>query len=381
MLRARILNGLLFVFVSLFYIFSDTYLALVLLILICVLFVTSLLVSFIVKNKVEMTLDSSHSFYRGEEGTFKIRLINRSFLPIIRLKFYVQIENVMIDEQYAQEINLSLKGKSQTSLPLHLQSEAVGKIRMWITDVSVFDFFGNFNLKRQWYEQSEFYILPIPYPISISKADIASSLNDLLLDNGIKKGIDTYDILGFKEYEMGDNIRQIHWKLSSKIDDFIVKEMREPIEISQFILLEPALKEKDTQEINQMVEAFYSLSKTLLNHAQVHSVGWYDGETNSLHVKEIQSLDQLNVSLREILGVRFQHSDAVGLEAFIQSAYYLETSHLFYIKSQQIETEQMNQLHHMEVTTVQYQSSAEKVSFPSMKEEKGTTTAYRTGAL
>ena len=52
---------------------------------------------------------------------------------------------------------------------------------------------------------------------------------------------ETYDI---REYRSGDSIRQIHWKLSGKLDDIMIREKSFPVDDTVLILAEPYLKEK-----------------------------------------------------------------------------------------------------------------------------------------
>ncbi len=46
---------------------------------------------------------------------------------------------------------------------------------------------------------------------------------------------ETYDI---REYQPGDSIRQIHWKLSGKLDDIMIREKSFPVDDTVLILAE-----------------------------------------------------------------------------------------------------------------------------------------------
>jgi len=352
MIRTRMINGLLLLFVIVFYIFSDDYIALLLLVLTMTLYLLSLFLPLIVKNKIDITVDSNHSFYKSEKGTLYLHVSNRSLLPIPKLKCHVQVHNILVDEQFYKDVYIALNGKSTITVPLSLMSNYVGKVAIEVTHFSAYDFFGNFSLSKQIQKQSAIYVLPIPQSNNLSQEDMMSANSEFELNSSEEIGMNTYDVIGFKEYEEGDNLKQIHWKVSSKVDDLIVKEMSKPKEKSSFVLLEPALKETDSMEINRMVESLYSLSTSLLNNGQVHSIGWFDNETNHLKVHEIYSKEQLHYSLREILAISFKNTSSVSLDAFLQSEHFLETSHLFYIKSKQIATQSVEQLNHINVSTI-----------------------------
>ena len=43
-----------------------------------------------------------------------------------------------------------------------------------------------------------------------------------------RRGEDRSEVYQLREYRPGDDIRQIHWKLSSKLDELILKEASQP---------------------------------------------------------------------------------------------------------------------------------------------------------
>lgn len=316
----------------------------------------SMLIPIFVKNKVSIMIDESHSFYKKQQSTFYLNVKNNSLLPITKLQFHVQIKNVLIDEQTDEDFFIALDGKSIISVPIDIKSNSIGKILINVSSFSVYDYFGNFRTHKQINKQSELYILPEPYHLNFARKDLLVGNSEFIHISGEEKGFNIYDIIGFKEYEIGDNLKQIHWKISSKIDELIVKEMSKPKEKSYFVLLEPALKGNNPKEINMLVEMFYSLSNLLLESGQTHTIGWFDHEQNDIRVKEIYSLKQLNNSLRELLVIDFNHSGSKSLESFIRSKHYVKTSNLIYIKSIHITTNQIDNLHHIDVTTIQCSS-------------------------
>ena len=46
------------------------------------------------------------------------------------------------------------------------------------------------------------------------------------------------------KYQEGDSIRQIHWKLTGKLDKMMIRQRSFPVDDTVLILAEPYLKEK-----------------------------------------------------------------------------------------------------------------------------------------
>src|SRR5699024_12627352 len=127
-------------------------------------------------------------------------------------------------------------------------SNYVGKVAIEVTHFSAYDFFGNFSLSKQIQKQSAIYVLPIPQSNNLSQEDMMSANSEFELNSSEEIGMNTYDVIGFKEYEEGDNLKQIHWKVCSKGDDLIVREMSQQEEKECFVLLDPALKANNAEE-------------------------------------------------------------------------------------------------------------------------------------
>src|SRR5699024_1734998 len=133
-----------------------------------------------------------------------------------------------------------------------------------VIGIKVYDFFGVFALYKRMSEQTALFVLPRTYEIDLLWNRQVSSFSEYSLRTGNKKGMDANDIIAIKEYEPGDSMRRVHWKLSSKMDELLVKEMSEVIASSYFILLETVVNDIQPINIDAMIEAFYSISKEMI---------------------------------------------------------------------------------------------------------------------
>src|SRR5699024_6265758 len=121
------------------------------------------------------------------------------------------------------------------------------------------------------------------------------------------------------------------WKLSSKMDELLVKEMSEVIASSYFILLETVVNDIQPINIDAMIEAFYSISKEMIKSEQTHYIGWFDHKYNVFSRKEVHSLDQLNEQFQEVLSISFKDNGESSLAAFLQHTHDVKVSQLIYI--------------------------------------------------
>ncbi len=96
-----------------------------------------------------------------------------------------------------------------------------------------------------------------------------------------KSGMDVSEVFGLREYQEGDSLQSIHWKLSAKTDSLIVREFGRPINYHTLIFVSPALK-NGQGEISKEVrcgvfDLTISLSRALWENGIAHFVGYLDG--------------------------------------------------------------------------------------------------------
>lgn len=346
MIRNRFLISILLVFVLLFYVFNDSYVALLLLILTISLFTFSCILVLFVRKKVQLTIENKRSIYNNQNGLFTLHVKNNSLFPVTKVKFGLRIHNVLTNEQYSDHFYTALNGKESKSIPIQLKSKYVGKIIFTVENRTVYDVFGIVGSSKQLMKQEELYVLPYPNDINILLDTWMTDFHEDFLQIE-EKGFDHLDVIGLKEYEVGHNVKHIHWKLSSKLDHLLVKEMSNPKDSSYYILLETSVENMEAKEINEMIESTYSLSRALLEQNQAHYISWLDYDINDLKVEKVISLDQLNHLLRKMLVMTFKVKGETSIHAFSRHKDSLQLSHLIYITSLQRAESNLEHLHHI----------------------------------
>lgn len=88
----------------------------------------------------------------------------------------------------------------------------------------VYDYLGLFRIKAQRNETRTFYVMPQPV-----KMEIPPDLTRFLSRSWKPKAGGGYaENHEMRPYRPGDNLNQIHWKLSAKVDDLMLREPMEP---------------------------------------------------------------------------------------------------------------------------------------------------------
>lgn len=338
MLQSRIFGVIWIIFSIVFFIFEDSYLGILLLILNLVL--TSLLIFniIILKNKLTFELKTEGTVHKNEVGRLTIQVENKSLLPVSKIKLHIQFENKLTNELEEDEFSLSLNSRSKEFVPLDLSSKYCGQIRVTVNKVQHYDFLGIFAKEIDVNSLSQLFILPKRYPMSVTVADSNVGFTDSYSHEINRRGDDGLEIFGIKEYSKEDNLKHVHWKLTSKFDELIVKELSEAVNYTFLVLLDLLVvdqtKKNSPPVIDAMIDTLISISEALLEEGYEHSIAWYNKGSDFVQVEEVYSKDQLTLLLKQILLLEQTETKVSLFDRFIHSSIEEHFSHVVYLNSE-----------------------------------------------
>ncbi len=278
MIGRRILYGLILIAALLFQITNDNYLAPVLLALTLGLPVLSLLVSLPIICTCRLSLQGETSgIPRGQEAEWYIVPTLRFRLPLPRLKVLAVEENLLTGTKTQQ--TLTVNGVAhQTPAGLPVRTTHCGLLELRLKKVRAYDLLGLFAIPLPKPEPIRVLVEPIPLdpgPLNIPEGWGARSAPGSAPKRS--HGED-YDL---REYRPGDPMRTVHWKLSSKWDDLIVREPAEtvaPLPVLSFDWF------GTPDRLDAVLDKLVGYSKALLAVQRPHAFRWTGiGETVSFH--------------------------------------------------------------------------------------------------
>jgi len=207
------------------------------------------------------------------EITVKVK--NRGFLPVIKLVFFLSYENLLTGEKG----RIKLKGVSDAGQTVvicaKLYANHCGKYRVRLRKARIYDLSGIFYLPRRYPGGAEFYVMPKLYDTAVTVTEASRHFmgeSDVYGDEA--GGMDASEILQIREFRDGDKIQSIHWKMSAKVDELMVRENRQPIGCPVVLFL-------DFRENRKQMDAFLTiaaaLSFALLDQRCAHYVTWNSG--------------------------------------------------------------------------------------------------------
>lgn len=217
--------------------------------------------------------------------TVVFEMQNKGLLPTGRVDVRVCIRNSLEKKGKTRWFALSglEKGKSRHDIKVMLHgagSHEVELIRLRIHSV-----LGVFSMTKKCLDFGSILILPQMYPMLIEPGEATRNfLGDADAFDEFRPGHDPGETFEIRAYRPKDKLQSIHWKLSAKTDDLMVREHSYPKACAVVLMLDlkSIAKQHMAESVASFLELAASISFCLMDNGIVHFVTWFSRETDQV---------------------------------------------------------------------------------------------------
>ena len=208
-----------------------------------------------------------------------------------------------------------------------LPAEHCGMMEWTLCETSVRDLFGLCRFSASPCGATHMLVFPRLFLMRVSFADGEAFSARGEQWSAIRPGFDPSETFAIREYAPGDPIRQIHWKLSSKTDTLMLRELGLPVAEETLLLLDGAAAndQADAAAMDAAVTALLSLSHALAAQGIVHSVCWRAAPSSALQFCDVLSEAGFAAMRKQLLATAFTEA-----AEDICAAYYRDCGGLSY---------------------------------------------------
>ena len=301
MIVRRILYSMIILFAVILLLFYHDYFFFLLLAGLLGLPIFAICVLHDVINKTNITLQVPElSIEEGNVIKLQFQVENNSIFSLPYVTIFFRVENAFYPHDEIQIMQLPLHAKKTMAYEWNVTSLYAGMVKIYVSDMECRDYLG--IQKKSKKVQEEYRVVVTPKQVVLATdfiarhRTVALEKEDILYFQGME---DVSEVADIREFQNGDRIQRIHWKLSSKNEELYVKEYAREQEQVITLLLELHQDEKEIGYFNEMFTAFYSSSQWLLAQDMVFAVQWYDKRLQ-------QSINRIVTCQEELLDV-LQH--------------------------------------------------------------------------
>lgn len=279
-MKNRLLFLLLFIILFISFIITGAYYLLVLIVLLISLILISLLSMLLFSNKIVIKMIEKNN---------NIFLIYESKgLPIGKLSVDLNIKNTFYNEIYQNQFDIIL-GEKKIVIQLPFTKIKLGNYVINEQSFILSDFLGLFKKKIK----KEIFSEMIQYP----------NLKNLIMDYKVSEEVNSYqsnksDDYYIREYRIGDSLKDIHYKLSYKLSNYMIKEKHNNKGNNISVSLDLSGNNEECEQVfiylNQMIQNLQVYHETCL-------VKWLSKD--KVYEQKVTDLDDLNNCITKILSM------------------------------------------------------------------------------
>ena len=331
---------LLMIIALLFYILYNGPVSFYLFFFLLIIPVVGFLWIFIASRMTRISFKSDSRVYpKGHDSPFMLKLENNSPFIIPNAVIFIRYINSLTNKGSVIKIVTPIYSRNTQLLRISATSDHYGSISACIEKVRLFDFLKitRLRLSKKNYQRTPVSVTFIPEFIPLENR--VTNYADFGLESDkyseYKAGDDPSEIFDIHEYQYGDRISRIHWKLTAKSDTTYVKDYSLPISNSICLAANVFINNESKESLDKydaVIEAFYALGAYLSENTCPHSMIWYDEVNKKLEDKLSQEIEDDTDNIRDYLKcARCRTDNKVLYEYFTQVSENTKFGHFIYI--------------------------------------------------
>ena len=286
----------------------------------------SIPVNLYLRKKIRLKLTAQPNLRKGTEAEVLLELENPTLLPVdpvCTLKLQNLLNGTTVREKRR------LEGSSMT---VRVKSDFCGRLRISMEKARLYDCFGVIGIALDCREKCHITVQPDGFETNITLGDTQGALAESEQYSQYRSGADLTETFQLREYIPGDSPRQIHWKLSGKLDRLIVREPGLPVIQDVLLFWERTAPEETLRSVDAQAEVVVSLGRAMLQQDVQFRLGWNDAKENRCILHEIRELDDLIAILPRLLSAQGGgHESHAGAALLMQTRPDALCSHMVYV--------------------------------------------------
>ncbi len=289
-----------------------------------------------------------YNFSKGTEGNkgkpieVTLSIKNDDYIPAFLCTAVIGVENRLTGTKKVVEKKFALFSKQKKEYKFELQEEACGCVQIQMVELYICDSLNLFrkNINKASGAGTEHFVLPQITELPMRKDELDRYDMESYRYSQSRKGDDPSETFGIKSYMPGDNIKAIHWKLSGKMNELVIREFGLPVENKILVIADKRMQKEDLltpQEITNATETYLSILYTLAKQGLQHDAGWYDYLQGKFECRKIMTTDDVYALLPYLLSSTFCIDELSAAEHYIEADIEKNYASYIYVTTERTE--------------------------------------------
>ena len=324
MKKNRVILSIVFILAVILYIFTTVDFAAFLIGAVFIYVVAAVFVTALTGKDICCSFSPGSEGKKGEKAEIHFIAENKSFIPVFFCSAVINVENRLTGTATTAEKNFSLLPRRKKSFDFSITDYCCGAVKTELKELYVSDPLKIIVKKIPDVARitTEHMVLPLITELSLKKEELDRYDMESYRYSQQKKGDDSSETFGIRSYVPGDNIKAIHWKLSSKMDDIVIREYGLPVENHVLVIADKRTAENrimPPELKSELTELYLSVLYTLAKQGLHHDAGWYDYERHEFQCRKVATTEDVYEIMPYLLSSPFKEDRMSSADHYIES--------------------------------------------------------------
>lgn len=255
------------------------------------------LLAYLMAGRTEVKLETDlTSVLKNDTMPVRVHIISHTFIPSSEIKIELRTTDGFFGIDEKTEIVYPLFSKEDFSEKLPVIFQRLGTWRFQIESASVRDFLGFVDMRTLTETSAEVTVFPdAENDAAIDRQPSEDGMSEA--DESVRRGHDTSDVTDIREYVPGDRPRDIHWKISAKKDELMVKQ-REAMSDQRLVVL--VWCGETVEETEGALTRCYAILNELVSNQVNTELMWWSVAECSFHKRKTVDAGGIDDAFREL---------------------------------------------------------------------------------
>lgn len=179
-----------------------------------------------------------------------------------------------------------------------------GNYEFELVRIKLYDFSRLFYVTKRVKKYANVEVMPQIDEIPVRITDrVRNFFGDSDIYDDLRPGYDPSELFDVREFQNGDRLQSVHWKLSARTDELMVKENSLPKACAVAIVADLRGIKKGRQA-DAFMKLLVSLSFSLMDQKCPHYVAWYDTAINDIVRARVDDEEGFYIFLNSFLKIK-----------------------------------------------------------------------------
>lgn len=339
MKKNRIIYCLVLLSVLAAWIFTESYNIFIILLILLLLPILSFVYTAAAVRCVSLRLEElPATMIRGEKLTVSGVLENSFISAVCNIRLCMNFSWSGTEGAHREYEMTDIKSMDKIHASRTFRLNHCGVLEVSAADTVIYDILRIFSFRVKPEGSVRTLVMPVlTEPDCYAMYSYEEELSDAKEYSKRRKGDDASEIFDLRRYALGDALNRVHWKLSAKEDELLVKEFSQPVSSSNCILVETGTPGDEEEHFSQdaVYELAYSIGNLACLKEKKFKLAYFSEEADGLAIFDIVSEEELVEAVQIMISDRGRGGCA-ALKSFL-SGELKDAEKLFYITNSQSE--------------------------------------------